>query len=72
MDLYWWSDQNEKIIAIAQKAEGNQIKNPEISFKLAEAYLRMNTRNKANAIIDNLLGKDPQNQKYITFKKSLN
>jgi lipoteichoic acid synthase len=37
MDVYKWSDQNEKAIAIGQKAIKNEIKNDEINQKLAEA-----------------------------------
>jgi lipoteichoic acid synthase len=71
MDLYWWSDQNEKGILVAKKAAENQIKNPEIDFKLAEAYQRMNNSPKASKLIASLLKKEPKNQKYLTFKKSL-
>ena len=71
MDTYNWSDQNNKAIAIAKKALSNDIKNPEISFKLAEAYKRTNNSSKANKTIDSLLKIYPENNNYLTFKKSL-
>ncbi|TDE42749.1 sulfatase [Flavobacterium rhamnosiphilum] len=71
MDVYWWSDQNKKAIEIANKAVSNGIKNPEISFKLAETYKRMNNLKDANSIINNLLKRYPGNTNYLIFKKSL-
>jgi lipoteichoic acid synthase len=40
MDVYKWSDQNKKAIAIGEKALQNQIKSAEINQKLAEAKKR--------------------------------
>lgn len=71
MDIYWWSNQNEKAVAIAKKALKNEMKNPEISFKLAEAYKRMNNLGDANKTIDSLIKVYPENKNYVTFKKSL-
>ncbi|WP_291098893.1 sulfatase-like hydrolase/transferase [Flavobacterium sp. UBA5153] len=71
MDVYWWSNQNGKEIAIAQKAIDNGIKNPEINYKLAETYKRMNDLDNANKIIGTLLKLYPENKIYLTFKKSL-
>jgi phosphoglycerol transferase MdoB-like AlkP superfamily enzyme len=71
MDSYKWSDENNKAIKIAKKALSNDIKNPEISFKLAEAYKRTNKSNEANKTIDSLLKIYPKNNTYLTFKKSL-
>jgi lipoteichoic acid synthase len=71
MDLYWWSDQNEKGILVAKKAAENQIRNPEIDFKLAEAYQRMNNSPKASKLITSLLKKEPKNEKYLKFNKFL-
>lgn len=72
MDIYWWSDQNKKEIEVAKLALKNEINNPEINFKLAEAYKRMENPKDAKNIIDNLLKKYPKNTNYLTFKKSLN
>jgi tetratricopeptide (TPR) repeat protein len=71
MDIYWWSNQNKKAIAIAKKAVDNGIKNPDISFKLAETYKRMNNLDDANKIINSILKIYPQNKEYLIFKKSL-
>jgi tetratricopeptide (TPR) repeat protein len=71
LDLYWWSDQNEKAIAIAKKAADNEIKNPDIQFKMAQAYQRMDNLNGANKLIDSILKLYPENKEYLTFKHSL-
>ena len=71
LDLYWWSKHDEKAIGIAGKAKEHEIKNPEIGFKLAQAYQRMDNLNDANNVMDSILKLDPKNEAYITFKKSL-
>lgn len=70
-DLYWWSNQDDKSIAVYKLAMQNNIENPDVSFKLAEAYQRMNNRESAHRIIDSLLGIYPENKKYLTFKNTL-
>ncbi len=70
-DLYWWSHQDEKSIAVAKKAAENGIDNPDIPFKLAQAYQRMNNLNDANKVMDSILILYPSNELYIAFKKSL-
>lgn len=71
MDVYWWSDQNKKAVAIGRKALSNQINEPELAYKLAQAYYRMNNRKDTNKTIDSLLKIYPENKNYLTFKKSL-
>ena len=71
LDLYWWSKQDEKSINIAQRAKENNIKSIDFSYKLAQAYQRMNNLNDANKMIDSILQIHPTNEKYITFKNSL-
>lgn len=71
LDLYWWSNQHEKSIEIAQKAYDNELKDSAISFKLAKAFIRMNDTIKAEQIMDSLVNIYPENIEYITFKKSL-
>ncbi len=70
-DLYWWSHQDEKSIAIAKKAAENGIDNPDIPFKLAQAYKRLNNLDDATKIMDSILQLYPANEEYVTFKKSL-
>jgi len=72
LDLYWWSEQDEKAIEIAKKVKENEIKNPDIGFKLAKAYQRMNNLDKANKLIDSILQLYPNNENYKSFKKSIN
>jgi len=72
LDLYWWSNQDEKSIEIAKKAFENDIENSDVSFKLAKAYQRLNKSTEANKIMDSLLKINPDNVDYKTFKKTLN
>ncbi|MDP3944614.1 MAG: sulfatase-like hydrolase/transferase [Lutibacter sp.] len=71
LDLYWWSKQEIKAIGIAEKAKENEIENPEIGFKLAQAYQRMNNLKEANKVIDSILKLHPKNETYLTFRNSL-
>ncbi len=71
LDLYWWSNQHKKSIEIVQKAFDNEIKNSDISFKLAKAFMRMNNNIKAEQIMDSLVKIYPENIDYKTFKQSL-
>ena len=71
LDLYWWSNQDEKSIALVQKAYNNKIKNGDISFKLAKAYQRLNKKEIAQKIMDSLVNIYPNNKDYITFKQSI-
>ena len=71
MDVYWWSNQNIKAIALGKKALGNQISDPELGYKLAQAFSRMNNSKDANNTIDSLLKIHSENNNYVTFKKSL-
>ena len=71
LDLYWWSDQDEKSIALVEKARKNKLENPDISFKLAKAFQRLNNFENATKIIDSILLIHPDNKDYISFKQSL-
>jgi phosphoglycerol transferase MdoB-like AlkP superfamily enzyme len=71
LDLYWWSNQDEKSIAVAKKAAENGIENPNIPFKLAKAYQRMNNLDDATKIMDSILKLNPENKEFLTFKKYL-
>jgi lipoteichoic acid synthase len=71
LDLYWWSDQDEKGVMLAKKAIKNKIENPLLSFKLAEAYKRLKQYPNSVKVMDSLLKIYPKNKKYIKLKKSL-
>jgi tetratricopeptide (TPR) repeat protein len=71
MDLYWWSQQDEKALNIAEKAKEHEINNADFSFKLAQAYQRMNNLSEANILMDSILKLNPKNETYLTFKNSL-
>ncbi|MFV5698012.1 sulfatase-like hydrolase/transferase [Flavobacterium sp. ZT3R17] len=71
MDVYWWSNQNKKAIEIGKKGLANQINDAELGYKLAQAYERMKNKNQANKTIDSLIKIHPENNNYVTFKKSL-
>ena len=69
MDIYWWSDQNEKGILIGQKGLKNKIDIPQLGVKLAQAYFRTNNIVAANKIIDSIIKKYPKEPEFIKIKK---
>jgi lipoteichoic acid synthase len=71
MDIYFWSSQNNKAIRTGKLALANKINNPEISFKLAKSYQRINNISEAKKQIDSILNVYPSNPDYLAFKKSL-
>jgi phosphoglycerol transferase MdoB-like AlkP superfamily enzyme len=71
MDVYWWSDQNAKAIATAKLALKNEVKTPQLSIKLAQAYKRNNEIASAEKIMDSIIKKNPKNTEYPQIKKSL-
>jgi tetratricopeptide (TPR) repeat protein len=71
IDVYWWSNQNKKAVAIGKQALDNQINDAELGYKLAQAYQRTNNLVKSNKIIDSIIKKYPKNNDYLNFKKSL-
>ena len=71
LDLYWWSNQDEKGVVIAKKALRNKIENPLLSFKLAKAYKRLKQNSFSVKVMDSLLNIYPKNKEYLEFKKSL-
>ncbi|SEF85725.1 LTA synthase family protein [Flavobacterium urumqiense] len=71
IDVYWWSNQNKKAVAIGEQALGNQINDAELGYKLAQAYQKTNNLVKSNKIIDSIIKKYPKNNDYLNFKKSL-
>ena len=71
MDVYWWSGQNDKAVAIGKKAFNNHLNNPELGLKLAEAYKRMNNTKEVHLLMDKLLKMYPTNNNLLTFNKSL-
>ena len=71
LDLYWWSGQDEKSIALVAKALENGLTNPELSFKLAKAYKRMNSLDQTATLMDSIIQVYPNNPEYTSFKKTL-
>lgn len=71
LDLYWWSNQEEKSQQIFAKALENEMINSEISFKMAKAYKRMDNLGEAIKLIDSIIKIHPDNPEYLTFKNTL-
>ncbi|MBJ6367580.1 sulfatase-like hydrolase/transferase [Snuella sedimenti] len=71
LDLYWWSEQEEKSEAIYRQALKNNIANPNLGYKMAHTYKRLENTERANTIIDSLIKIHPNNSEYLTFKKTL-
>lgn len=72
MDMYWWTNQDIKGIAIGKKALNNQINDPELAFKLAKAYQRTNSLSLANKTMDSLLKNILTILNIFNSKKNLN
>lgn len=70
MDLYWWTNQDLKGIAIAKKGLKNKVANPELGVKLAQAYNRTNKLTLANKVIDSLIKKHPTEKEFVKIKKT--
>ncbi|MEL1240420.1 sulfatase-like hydrolase/transferase [Flavobacterium flavipallidum] len=71
MDIYWWSNQDNKGIEIAKKALKNEIKNPELGIKLAKAYKRTNNIAMAKKAVDSLLKNQPKNRDFLKLKNEI-
>ncbi len=71
LDMYWWSGQEEKSKLIFKQAVSNELLNPELSFKMAKAYKRMEHLDLAKKVMDSIIQIHPENADYITFKKTL-
>lgn len=71
LDMYWWSDQEHKSKAIFDLAIKNEVHNPEVSFKMAKAYQRINQAEKAQRTIDSLIQVYPNTPEYKEFKNTL-
>jgi phosphoglycerol transferase MdoB-like AlkP superfamily enzyme len=71
LDLYWWSNQDEKAKTIYKTALKNKLTNAAISFKMAKAYQRLQNIKQSKKIMDSLLIIYPDNNDYKTFKQKL-
>ncbi|OIQ30114.1 MAG: sulfatase [Bacteroidetes bacterium MedPE-SWsnd-G2] len=71
LDMYWWSGQENKSESIYKKAVMNKVGNPDVAFKMAKAYGRINRPEDAVKVIDSLLYLYPNNSEYKTLKKSI-
>jgi len=71
LDLYWWSEQEEKSLQIFERAGDNEIQSTELSYKMAKAYKRMDSIRKSITLMDSILQVQPNNVDYVTFKETL-
>ena len=71
LDMYWWSDQEDKSLEIFNQALKHEVKNPEISFKMAKAFKRNDKIKNSLTLIDSVIKIHPNNSEYLTFKKTL-
>ena len=72
LDVYWWSNQDSKSMDIYKKSIYNKISNPDIDFKLARAFTRLNKMDEASKILDSLTNLFPNNEMYRNFNNNLN
>ncbi|GAA3595568.1 sulfatase-like hydrolase/transferase [Flavivirga amylovorans] len=71
LDMYWWSGQDDKSVQIFNQAMKNDVLNPDISFKMAKAYSRLDRTEYAIKLMDSIIKIHPNNSDYLTFKKGL-
>ena len=71
LDLYWWSNQDEKGVVIGEKALRNNVKNPDVAFKLAKAYARLNKKELSIKMMDSIIKLHPKNKEFIKYYKGL-
>ena len=71
-DVFWWSNQDDKAVALYKKARANDLTDSELSFKMAKAFKRLNEPEKAKQMMDSIVKIYPTNKDYVTFKKTLN
>ncbi|GAA3633122.1 sulfatase-like hydrolase/transferase [Flavivirga jejuensis] len=71
LDMYWWSGQDDKSVKIFNQSIKNDVLNPEVSFKMAKAYNRLNNKVFAARLMDSIIKIHPNNSDYLSFKKSL-
>ncbi|MDP2088554.1 MAG: sulfatase-like hydrolase/transferase [Flavobacteriaceae bacterium] len=71
LDLYWWSEKEEKSVKLLKKEMLMNITNPEISFKLAKANYRTNHVARAKTILDSIIKNYPKNQEFKNFRESI-
>ncbi|MBQ0767832.1 MAG: sulfatase-like hydrolase/transferase [Bizionia sp.] len=70
LDMYWWSNQDQKSKPVFIEALKNKVENPDISFKMAKAYSRINEAEEALKLIDSLIAIYPNTLEYAEFKSS--
>jgi predicted Zn-dependent protease len=72
LDVYWWSEKEDKSLTLLKKEVLKNITNPEISFKLAKANFRMNNIPRAKKLMDSIIKEHPKNQEFKNFRQSIN
>jgi phosphoglycerol transferase MdoB-like AlkP superfamily enzyme len=70
MDLYWWTNQDNKGISIAKQGLKNKVQDPELGIKLAQAYKRTSNVTMAKMTIDSVIKIYPANIEYKKIKKT--
>jgi phosphoglycerol transferase MdoB-like AlkP superfamily enzyme len=72
LDIYWWSNQEHKSKKVYDTALKNEIINPLVSFKMAQAYKRMDSLGLATQLMDSIVKAHPDNSDFSNFKNTLN
>jgi len=72
LDLYWWSGEDDKALDLGGVAKENQVDHPELKFKMARLYKRLNKMKLAIDLTEGLLKEFPENTDYLKFRESFN
>ncbi len=67
LDVFWWSNQDEKAALVVSEATRIGINSAQIEFKLAKACKRMNQIDKAKSLLAGLILEYPENQEFKSF-----
>jgi phosphoglycerol transferase MdoB-like AlkP superfamily enzyme len=71
VDLYWWSNQDEKSIPLFQTALQRKLKNPGLVVKMAKVYQRLKKVDKSISLLDSIIQIYPDSTAYKTLKNTL-
>ena len=69
LDVYWWTNEDNKGIALIKKAMKNNITTPELGIKLVRIYQKKKLYKQAKQTLDSLLKIHPNNTACIKLKK---
>ena len=71
LDVYWWSDQEEKSGTVFKTAVKYKLDIPELNSKMIQAYQRLGDTTNAKILVDSILEIHPDKTEYNLIKQNL-